>query len=178
MKPLDSALEVFRTDSAVTYAAELFFDRFRVPFPTPRDNCGLSIPTPPERWHQYVATYRWPDERVETVGFCNWIRFGDVYLEGGLCVKESIYRQMPREHFAECRRRGGIAQMMMQTAEKELNDCKAWFGYVGDSKSMAVTLRAGYERTHHRYVIVKWFADLPEEERRSLVESIIAIGPF
>jgi len=175
---LDSSLEIFRTEDAKAYAAELFTKRFRIPFPVPRDRCGLSIPTPPENWRQYVATYRWPDGRVETVGFSNWIRYGDAYLQGGLCVAESAYRHMPRQHFAACRARGGIANAIMAKAATEINDCKAWFGYVGDPRSMAVALRAAFERTRHRFILVKWFADLPEKERKSLVASIARIGAF
>ncbi len=43
---------------------------------------------------------------------------------------------------------------------------------------MAVDLRAGYVPTSHRYLIVKWFRDLPAPEREALIESIAKIGPF
>jgi hypothetical protein len=144
----------------------------------PREGCGLPIPTPPQNWHQYVALYRWPDGREEAVGFCNWIRHGDVYLQGGMCARENVYRRMPKEHFRACREHGGIAQMMMATAARELNDAIAWFGYCGDAKAMAVDLRAGYVRTSHPHLIVKWFREVPAAERERLVESIAAIGPF
>ena len=171
-------LRIFDAGNAERWAAALFRECFRAPFPVPRDGCGLSIPTPPGNWHQYVALYRWPDGREEAVGFCNWIRYGDVYLEGGMCVKPNIYRRLPKDHYAAIREQGGIAQMMMAKAATELDDCKAWFGYCGDAKALAVDLRAGYERTEHRYLIVKWFRDLPEDERRALVASIARIGPF
>jgi hypothetical protein len=67
----------------------------------------------------------------------------------------------------------------MEQAARELTDCKAWFGYCGDAKALAVDLRVGYMPTGHRHLIVKWFRDdLPESERRALVESIAAIGAF
>lgn len=178
MSALTDALRIFDAGNAERYASELFRECFDAPFPVPRDGCGLSIPTPPQNWHQYVAMYRWPDGGDECIGFCNWIRHADVYLEGGMCVRESVYRRLPREHFREIREQGGIAQMMMATAARELNDAAAWFGYCGDPKAMAVDLRAGYERTKHPYVIVKWFRDLPAPERQKLIATIEAIGPF
>ena len=178
MTTLDESLRIFDAGNAERYAGELFRECFNAPFPVPRDGCGLPIPTPPQNWRQYVAVYRWPDGREETVGFCNWIRAGDAYLEGGMCVRENVYRRMPRGHFREIRERGGIAQMMMETAARELNDAVAWFGFCGDAKAMAVDLRAGYTPTRHKHLIVKWFREIPDEERAKLVDSVARIGPF
>jgi hypothetical protein len=113
MATFAESLRIFDAGNAAPYAGELFREAFNAPFPVPRADAGLSIPTPPENWRQYVALYRWPDGREETVGFCNWIKHGDVYLEGGMCVQKSFYRRMPREHFRECNAAGGIAQMLM-----------------------------------------------------------------
>lgn len=174
----ETAPRIFDAKNAAPFASDLFRERFGQPFPVPRHNCGLSIPTPPENWRQYVARYSWDDGSRETVGFCNWIKYRDVYLEGGLCVKESFYRRMPKAHFEACRAAGGIAQMMMAKAAQELTDCVAWFGYCGDPKSLAVTLRAGYLKTEHPYIIVKWFQTLASSQRKALVDSIASIGPF
>ncbi len=178
MDSLDSRLRIFESRDAAALAADLFFESFRVPFPVPRDDCGLSIPTPPENWHQYVATYQWDEDSGETVGFCNWIRYQDVYLEGGMCVLPTFYRRMPKSHWKECAARGGVAQMMMQSASEKLNDCKAWFGFCGDGKALAVDLRFGYELTRHDKLIVKWFTPLAHAEKESLIEAIARIGPF
>ncbi len=172
---LDSSLRIFRAADAARLASGLFRECFNADFPEPRDN-ALPIPTPPEAWRQYVAAYTWPDGAEETVGFCNWIRHGDVYLQGGMCVRRNFYRRLPREHFRECQSRGGLAQMMMAVAERELDDAVAWFGYCGDAKALAVDLRAGYVTTHRRYVIVKWFKPLADRER--LIDEIAAIGAF
>ncbi len=60
----------------------------------------------------------------------------------------------------------------------ELNDCKAWFGFCGDPKALAVDLRFGYELTKHDKIIVKWFAPLLAAEKEQLIDSIATIGPF
>ena len=171
-------LRIFDAGNAERYAAELFRERFNAPFPVPRENAGLAIPTPPQHWRQYVALYRWPDATEETVGFCNWIKHGEVYLEGGMCVRKSFYRRLPKEEFRECNAAGGVAQLVMEKAARELTDCKAWFGYCGDAKAMAVDLRVGYVPTRHKHLIVKWFQDLPQAEREALIDSIARIGPF
>src|SRR5438067_10742039 len=171
-------LQLVVTRDATALAQELFGARFGQPFPTPRLQSGLSIPTPPENWRQMVARYAWSEARVETIGFCNWIRFGDAYLAGGLCVREGFYRRLPREDWRECRNRGGIAQIMLTAARSALNERKALFGYVGDRKSMAVSLRCGYERTQHSHLIVNWLQALSPDEKATLISTVAAIGPF
>ena len=178
MDTLSDRLRIAEVPDAARLAGELFLESFGIPFPVPRDDSGLAIATPPENWHQYVARYRWPDGTDETVGFCNWIRYGDVYLEGGMCVRRNFYRRLPKPDWKAIAGQGGLAQMTMQAASEKLNDGKAWFGFCGDPKALAVDLRFGYELTKHDKLIVKWFAPLPATEKDALVESIAAIGPF
>lgn len=175
---MSNSLRIFATDRAQELAAGLFRESFNADFPVPRVDAGLSFSTPPENWRQYVATYRWPDATEETVGFCNWIKHLDVYLEGGMCVRKNFYRRLSRDDFRECNARGGIAQMIMEKAATELTDCKAWFGYCGDAKALAVDLRVGYVPTHHKFVIVKWFRPLPKAEQDALIDAVAALGPF
>lgn len=172
-----SSLRIFQTADGKRLAGDLFREAFGSAFPEPRVDAGLSIPTPPANWRQYVAVYDWPDKQ-ETVGFCNWIKYEDVYLEGGMCVRPSFYRRLPRDQFRECRESGGVAQLMMEAAALELTDCAAWFGYCGDAKAMAVDLRAGYVPTRHKHLLVKWFTDVPAERARALEDKIAAVGPF
>jgi len=138
----------------------------------------LPFATPPAHWRQYVAFYKWPDERLEAVGFCNWIRHDAVYLGGGMCVSPTIYRRMPREHWDACRHRGGIAQMLLEAAFAELTDGAGWFGYCGDRKARIVDLRAGFGPTRHAQLLAKWQPWVSDAERRKLEDDIAAIGPF
>lgn len=178
MGTFDDSFHVTGFANAAFFASELFSASFAQPFPVPRDNCGLPIPTPPENWRQYVAFYKWPHRHIEPVGFCNWIRYGDVYLEGGMCVDRTFYRRLPKEHWLACKARGGVAQLVMETAARQLNDCTAWFGYCGDKKSHIVTMRVGYRPTSRKYLIVKWFRDIPLGEQQALEAVVGAIGPF
>lgn len=160
------------------FAGDLFQVSFRSPFPIPREACGLPIPTPSDNWRQFVGLYKWPDGRLETVGFCNWIKYDTVYLEGGLCVRSSFYRRVPRAEFQECSAAGGVAQVMMEAAAQVLTDCDAWFAYCGDKKAYQAGLRVGYVALHTRYLIARWFRDLPEQRKRELEEQVSAVGPF
>jgi len=178
LPPLSRRLKILGLPNAQALAGALFRESFGADVPVPRDNCGLPIPTPPENWRQYVAVYTWPNGAREAVGFVNFIRYGDLYLEGGMCVKSGFYRRMPREHWQACRARGGIAQMMMEEAKRKLNDCIAWFGYCGDPMAMAADLRAGFEPTSRPYIIVQWFRQVDELTREKLIEQVERIGPF
>jgi len=166
------------TRDATALASELFRARFRQPFPSPVAHGKFAFATRADDWWQVVAQYEWPDGKRETVGFCNWVRYGETYLAGGLCVRESFYRRLPRADFAECRRRGGVAQIVLEVSRRALTDAKALFGYVGDRKSMAVSLRCGYERTAHPHLIVNWTQALAPDEKARLIAAVAAIGPF
>lgn len=178
MTTFNDALKVFETKDAASYAGALFQESFNSAFPIRTAYKILDTQIQPEDWRQFVAIYTWPDGTAECVGFCNWIKYKDVYLEGGLAVQKNFYRRLAKPHFAECSARGGIAQIVMEMAATELTDCAAWFGYVGDAKSMRVVLRVGYIRTEHQYLIVKWMRSLPEAERQARIDDVTRIGPF
>jgi hypothetical protein len=178
MKSFDDSLNVSFFRNAQFFAADLFYESFRHPFPVPRESAGLSIATPADQWWQQVAFYKWSEQHVEPVGFCNWIRYENCYLCGGMCVRANFYRKLPREHWAVCRDRGGIAQIMLETAFATITDCLAWFGYCGDKKAYIVDIRAGYQPTRHRHLIVKWNGELGEADKRSLEDRIAQVGPF
>jgi len=178
MKSFDESLHVSFFRNAQFFAADLFYESFGHPFPVPRESAGLSIATPAGDWWQEVAFYKWSEQHIEAVGFCNWIRYENCYLCGGMCVRANFYRRLSREQWAACRERGGIAQIMLETAFATITDCRAWFGYCGDRKAYIVDIRAGYQPTRHRYLIVKWNEELSEPDQRALEDRIAQIGPF
>ena len=178
MSTFKDALKVFESKEADRVASALFQESFNSAFPIPTAFRILDTQIQPEHWRQFVATYTWPDGTAECVGFCNWIKYKDVYLGGGLAVQKSFYRRLPKPHFTDCAARGGVAQIVMETAAATLTDCDAWFGYVGDSKSMQVVLRVGYVRTEHQHLVVKWMRALPTSARQSWIDDATRIGPF
>ena len=178
MTTFNDALKVFETKDAASYAVALFQESFNSAFPIPTAYKILDTQIQPEDWRQFVAIYTWPDGTAECVGFCNWIKYKDVYLEGGLAVQKNFYRRLAKPHFAECSARGGIAQIVMDTAATELTDCAAWFGYCGDLKALRVDLRAGYVQTEQPYLLVKWMKALSASEQKARIDDVTRIGPF
>ena len=160
---------VERFADASYFAADLFGESFNAAFPVPPTDAG---------WAQYVAFYRWDDGRLEAVGFCNFLPLEGVWLEGGLCVRRSFYSRLPHAPGDECRALGGVAQLIMETAARDLHDCDAWFAYIGDARSRKVCERVGYRPTDRQYVMVKWFRSLTDARQAALVERIAALGPF
>ena len=178
MTAFNDALKVFETKDAARHANALFQESFNSPFPVPVAYPILETQIQPEDWHQYVAIYTWPDGTAECVGFCNFIKYKDVYLEGGLAVQKNFYRRLMKAHFSECSARGGIAQIVMETAATELTDCAAWFGYCGDAKALQVDLRAGYVQTAHPHLLVKWMQPLSATQKQAWIDEVTRIGLF
>ena len=162
-------LHIRRFNDAAYFAGPLFEESFGGAFPVPPEGAG---------WAQYVAFYRWSDDRIEPVGFCNYLPFGQAWLEGGLCVRRGFYARLDSPHAEECRAAGGVAQLIMEQAARDLAECDAWFAYIGDPQSLKVCTRLGYEPTGRQYVMVKWFRGLPPAQRADWIERVAALGPF
>jgi hypothetical protein len=160
------------------FATDLFFEAFGQPFPRPRAAAGLAIATPPDTWHQFVAFYKWSETNIEPVAFVNYIRFGDVYLEGGLCARRGFYRRLSARHWQECKHAGGIAQLLMAHSMRELNDADAWFGHTSNNPAWLASERLGFEATRYQYLKVKWARDLPEARKREIEDQVNSIGSF
>ena len=68
--------------------------------------------------------------------------------------------------------------MLLEKTASDLRDAAALFGYCGDKKSWLVSARAGYTRTTHRYLIVKWLQNIPPSKKRELEDDVAKLGPF
>ena len=178
MSTFNNSLQVFETKEAARYAGALFQESFNSAFPVPVAYRILDTQIQPGDWRQYVAIYTWPDGTKECVGFCNWIKYKDVYLEGGLAVQKNFYRRLAKPEYLECSARGGIAQIVMETAATQLTDCVAWFGLCGDRRALRVDMRVGYVQTAHPHLIVKWMRALPESSQQEWLDEVTRIGPF
>jgi len=178
MNSFSDAFRVFQSLDAEAYAAPLFVQSFGGKFPKVRTMKVHDTDVSPDDWRQYVALYRWPDGSEECVGFVNYIRFRDVYLGGGMCVKPDFYRRLPRSHFSDCRSFGGVAQIILEEAARGLADGVAIFGYCGDKKAYAVDMRAGFLPTKYEYLIVKPNANATASQIASAIEYVNAVGPF
>lgn len=140
-----------------------------------RESFGHPVP---DHGRHFIAVYKWSEARKEVLGYVNFSPYRDAYRGGGMCVKRSAYRRLPGADRAELRKRGGIAQCLLDSAASALKDAVALFGYVGDKTAENVDLRAGYQHTGHPHLIVRWQRDLDPSARRALVDEVAALGPF
>lgn len=155
--------DIVEVDDAEAAAGELFRRSFRG--------------DPPDFPRHYVARAAldgsWP-----TIGYVHMTPTERIYLCGGMCIDERVYRRLPAERRATLKAIGGIAEHMLRYVFADCSDGLAIFGYVGDRRAERVDLRAGFRHTGHKHLIVYWPRPLPESGQRALIEQAAAIGPF
>jgi hypothetical protein len=133
---------------------------------------------PPDYPKHYVAYYRAAAARFIAVGYVHHSMFEDVYLCGGMVIDDRAYRRIPAAHRKIIREAGGIAEKLLRDTFARLAHAPAIWGYVGDKQALEVDLRAGFIRTDHPHVIVRWNQELPEDQKAARLAHIIALGPF
>jgi hypothetical protein len=178
MSTFDQALEIRFDSAAADLALDLFRAAYRSEPPVPHsiqfgDHMALA-----SDWSQVVATYRFGDDAPECVGFVNFIRVEDFFLTGGLCTDAGAYRRLPPPEFAECKRRGGLAQCMLEWSAAHLSGGVAMVGYCGDKRALAAGLRSGYLKTRHPLLIVRPIIPLGAGEIERIVARADRLGPF
>jgi len=132
----------------------------------------------PDYPKHYVAHYRAAPGVLVAVGYVHHSMYEDMYLCGGMVIDDRAYRRICVEHRKIIREAGGIAEKMLRDTFAKLAHAPAIWGYVGDKQALEVDLRAGFVRTEHPHVIVKWNSELPEDEKAARLARIIALGPF
>ena len=132
---------------------------------------------PPDVPHHYVA--RVPLEGEErTIGYVHMRPFEDMFLCGGMCMDDRVFRRLPVERRAALKAVGGVAEQLLRHAFADLSYAKGIFGYVGDKRAERVDLRAGFQHTGLEYLIVHWPSPLPELEKTARIERVAKAGPF
>src|SRR4029079_14040808 len=112
-----------------------------------------------------------------TIGYIHYAKLDDVYLGGGMCIDERVFRRLPTERREHLKQAGGIAEQMLRYTTAALADANAIFGYVGDTLAERVDLRAGFEHTGTEHLIVFWPRLLPVEEQRAIIARVARVGP-
>lgn len=136
----------------------------------------------PEYPRHYVVTWepspKREDEASRVVAYLHQAPYEGVYLSGGLCVDERIYRCVNSEDFQALRRAGGLAAMILRDSMHSLSAAAA-FAYVGEPRSRKACLRAGYEAcAGSPHLMVAWMREVPADERNRLIEIVKGHGPF
>lgn len=155
--------DIAEVDDAGAAAGELFRRSFRG--------------APPDFPRHYVARVAL-DGTSRTIGYVHMTPTDGIYLCGGMCMDERVYRRLAAGRRATLKAIGGIAEQMLRYVFADCSDGRAIFGYVGDRRAERVDLRAGFRHTGYKHLIVYWPRPLPESEQRTLIEKAAAIGPF
>ncbi|MHB8493915.1 MAG: hypothetical protein ACYC9Z_05870 [Casimicrobiaceae bacterium] len=132
---------------------------------------------PPDVPHHYVARVSLDGEQ-RTIGYVHMRPLEDMFLCGGMCMDDRVFRHLPHERRAALKAVGGVAEQLLRHAFADLAHARAIFGYVGDKRAERVDLRAGFEHTGVEHLIVYWPRWLPELEKTALVERVARAGPF
>ena len=101
----------------------------------------------------------------------------DVYLCGGLCVDERVYRAMNESERSVVKRHGTLSRWLLEESIRQLVGKHAVFAYTGNAISLRDCLALGFLPTDHKYLIVQWHAQ-PMEDRAGLVARVARYGPF
>jgi hypothetical protein len=137
---------------------------------------------PPVEGRHFVLVY-FPaagsrDRQPRVVAYTHQRALGELYLAGGMCVDERIYRTFPRPLFEAVKTEGGLATIVMRASFGMLGDSPACFGHVGEPRARQADLRAGFVDTGRRHLMVHWRRELPEAEKERLIAKVDAHGPF
>jgi hypothetical protein len=178
MSTFSDALTIRFDANATRVAGDLFRAAYGSELPTPRDIRIGDHTAQAKDWSQVVATYRFPNQAQQCVGFMNFIRVEDFFLMGGVCADTRAYRRMTRAEFEECQRRGGFAQCMAEWSEQHLQGGIAIVGYTGDKRSLAAAMRCGYSTTTHPYLIVRPIGAPSERDIARILARAEQLGPF
>lgn len=160
---LEGWFRIVEVDDVEPYAGALFRRCFRNP--------------PPDVPRHFVALVD-TDGEERTIGYIHYSKLDDVYLGGGMCIDERVFRRLPTERREHLKQAGGIAEQMLRHTTASLANAKAIFGYVGDKRAERVDLRAGFAHTGTEHLIVFWPRPLPVDEQRAIVARVARVGPF
>ncbi len=144
-----------------------------------RRSFGQDVPDYPRHFVLVYSPESGPGSTTpEVVAYCHQRAFEEVYLEGGMCADAGAYRRMPRWLFEQARAQGGLATIVSRQSIAMLGDSPATFGHVGEPRARAADLRTGFVDTGKEHLMVFWRRELPEEEKRRLIERVASIGAF
>ena len=144
-----------------------------------RRSFGQDVPDYPRHFVLVYSPESGPGSTApEVVAYCHQSAFEEVYLEGGMCADAGAYRRMPRWLFEQARAQGGLATIVSRQSIAMLGESPATFGHVGEPRARAADLRTGFVDTGKEHLMVFWRRELPEEEKRRLIERVASIGAF
>jgi hypothetical protein len=114
---------------------------------------------------------------TSAIGYVHYTRAGPIYLGGGLVVAALEFRALDRPTADLVRAQGGLAEWMTRTSCAAL-DGEAVFAYIGDTMSIRVNTRVGFEFTGHPRLYALWKGNPAPDRKAELARRLAAFGSF
>ena len=99
------------------------------------------------------------------------------YLGGGMCTDNRALRQLTKDQRLAIKRRGGVAQFLIENIFLMSKDKEAVFSYVGHPVAIEIDLRSGFVATPFRHLIVHWTGAAPSDADQ-VIQEVQMLGPF
>jgi hypothetical protein len=113
----------------------------------------------------------------QTLGYVHYTRAGPIYLGGGLVVAALGFRALDRPTADLVRSGGGLAEWMTRTSCAAL-DGECVFAYIGDTMSIRVNTRVGFEFTGHPRLYALWKGSPAPDRKAELARRLAEFGSF
>jgi hypothetical protein len=165
MDRLDDLVIITEVDAGPAIAGHIFARKFGE--------------APPDFPHHLVGFLRIAEDHLVPATYLHlWLRDG-VGLVGGVCTDGRAFAALDDAQRARVHAAGGVYLQVVRACFARFGDrCDAFFGLVGDPRSMAVNLQAGFEPTGHDKLIAHWHRPLGEARKAELVERVRGFGAF
>jgi peptidoglycan/xylan/chitin deacetylase (PgdA/CDA1 family) len=160
-------LRTWEVNDATVLAGDLFRRCFGHPVPGHGRHFVLMYSPPPG-----------DESPPSIVAYVHHTPFKDMYLGGGMCTDERIYRRFPRWLFEQVREEGGLATIVTRESVEMLGDAAAVFGHVGEPRARQADLRTGFVDTDREHLMVIWRRPISEAEKAARLAEVEALGPF
>jgi len=99
------------------------------------------------------------------------------YLGGGMCSDMRAQRRLSASARRAIKDAGGTAQFLVEEIFRTSVDTEAVFAYVGHRGALEIDLRAGFQLTRYKHLIVHWQRGTPADAD-ALIDEVHALGPF
>src|SRR5207245_370647 len=111
--------------------------------------------TDPPSYPRHFVAVRFPDEMI--AGYVHFTEYEPaVYLCGGLCVDNRIYRLLSADQRAALARCGSLSRWLIDASIAALGVKRAVFAYTGDIRSRRDVFALGFAPTSSRFLLVQW----------------------
>lgn len=142
---------------------------FQKKFAHPAPDHGISV----------VCFYRKNWQQFIPICYVNWNPFDEIMLGGGATTDVFAFRQMPRQLISNIKNAGGIYLHALQFSLHHFrDDCEAFFGYTADKLALDVDLKAGFNPTKYKHLVVHFHKPLSPDRKEFLIDKANGVGPF